>query len=165
MIAPGLLPARQTGRSEKPCKRATAVGMVGDGIRRCARPGARGRGRMGAGHRHRLEVADVALMDDDPRKLARFIRSRRRQYAPCAVAEHYLALGLNMVVFRFTLSGHGSLWLAVFADNNGASLLVRAMACGCCAPVKRGSHKPPASLPDLFAVHLCTVCGRAPHGD
>lgn len=69
-----------------------------------------------------IETADVALMDDDLRKLPRFIQLSRASHA-VLVQNIVLALGIKIVFFVLTLTGDGTMWMAVFADV-GASLLV-----------------------------------------
>jgi len=69
-----------------------------------------------------IETADVALMDDDLRKLPRFVRLSRRTHA-LLVQNIVLALGIKAVFLVLTLIGLGTMWMAVFADV-GASLLV-----------------------------------------
>ncbi|CQR44575.1 hypothetical protein THICB3550001 [Thiomonas sp. CB3] len=61
-------------------------------------------------------------MDDDPRKIADFIRLSRHT-AMILKQNIALALGIKAVFFVLALSGVATLWMAVFADM-GASLLV-----------------------------------------
>ena len=69
-----------------------------------------------------IETADVALMDDDLRKLPRFIQLSRETHA-LLVQNIALALGIKAVFLVLTLMGSGTMWMAVFADV-GTSLLV-----------------------------------------
>lgn len=119
-----LLPEDKLRVIEEKLAGSGVVGMVGDGINDGP---ALARADIGfamgaAGTGTAIETADVALMDDDLRKLPRFIQLSRETHA-LLVQNIALALGIKAVFLVLTLMGSGTMWMAVFADV-GTSLLV-----------------------------------------
>jgi len=119
-----LLPEDKLQAVQAKLGKAGKVGMVGDGINDAP---ALARADIGfamgaAGTGAAIETADVALMDDDLRKIAQFVRLSRATHR-VLTQNIALALGIKAVFLALAVTGHATLWMAVFADV-GASLLV-----------------------------------------
>lgn len=119
-----LLPEDKLSAIHEELARFGMVGMVGDGINDAPALAKASIGfAMGAaGTGTALETADVALMDDDLRKIPQFINLSART-ASVLKQNIAVALGIKALFFALAIEGVASMWLAVFADM-GASLIV-----------------------------------------
>ena len=119
-----LLPEEKLEAIGREMEKYGHVGMVGDGINDAP---ALARSSIGfamgaAGTDTAIETADVALMDDDLRKIATFIRLSRKTAA--VLRQNIIfALAVKVLFLMLAFAGTATLWMAVFADM-GASLLV-----------------------------------------
>ena len=119
-----LLPEDKLKCIENIREEGLTVGMVGDGINDSP---ALAKADIGfamakGGTDSAIETADVALMDDDLRKVPSFIRLSRSTIT-IVIENISFALAVKAVFFVLAFTGYATMWMAVFADV-GTSLIV-----------------------------------------
>lgn len=129
-----LLPQDKVAQVEALLKKSTSkekLAFVGDGINDAPVLTRADIGiAMGAmGSDAAIEAADVVLMDDNPRNIAKAMHIARKTM--CIVWENIIfALGVKFAVLILAAVGIATMWLAVFADVGVAILaILNAMRC------------------------------------
>ena len=119
-VKAGLLPADKVSEVEKLLERQgkhDRLAFVGDGINDAPVLSRADIGiAMGAmGSDAAIEAADIVLMDDDPRKIAKAIKISRKCLA--IVKENiWFAIGVKVACLLLGAVGIANMWAAIFAD-------------------------------------------------
>lgn len=119
-----LMPDQKVEHLKELVKTYQYVGMIGDGVNDAPALAVASVGiAMGAvGSDTAIETADMALMNDDLRKLADAIAVGRRTVRIIQF-NVWFAIAIKAIFLVLAFTGHTSLWLAILADT-GATLLV-----------------------------------------
>ena len=122
------MPVQKVEHLKELVKTYQYVGMIGDGVNDAPALAIATVGiAMGAiGSDTAIETADMALMNDDLRRLAEAIAVGRRTVRIIQF-NVWFAIVIKALFLVLAFTGHTSLWLAILADT-GATLLVIANA-------------------------------------
>ena len=123
-IQANLLPQQKLDYINQALKDGKIIAMVGDGINDApAMAKSHIAIAMGAaGSDTALEIADIALMDDDLNKIPALIKLSQKT-STILKQNIALALSIKIIFLGLAFSGNATLWMAVFADM-GTSMIV-----------------------------------------